>query len=103
MCRPCYGALYYKENAERIKVQSRAQGLRARFGVSLAEYDKLHAAQDGVCAICGNPRGVRSLAIDHDHRTGLIRGLLCWFCNLGLGAFKDDPSLLLSAVQYLER
>lgn len=64
-------------------------------------------AQDGRCAICreeetATARGrVRSLAVDHDHETGAVRGLLCSRCNTALGLFRDNPALLLEAIAYL--
>lgn len=70
-------------------------------------YDTMYAAQDGVCAICRQPETkmvngkVRRLCIDHDHKTGLVRRLLCNDCNYGLGCFKDDPALLEAAIAYL--
>jgi hypothetical protein len=64
---------------------------------------ELLSAQDGRCAICGAERGTRRLAIDHDHTTGFIRGLLCVRCNTGLGSFRDDPELLRKAIEYLDR
>jgi hypothetical protein len=76
------------------------------YGITAHEYDSLHAAQGGVCAICGLPETRRtksSLAVDHCHTTGKIRGLLCSMCNPGLGGFKDNPELLLAAVAYLKK
>lgn len=73
------------------------------------QYEELHIAQDGRCAVCGLPESlVRSgrlltLAVDHDHRTGRIRGLLCNRCNLLLGKVADSPDLLRAAAAYLER
>ena len=60
--------------------------------------------QGGKCKICGRQFGAGVLqdVIDHDHSTGLIRGLLCHNCNLGLGSFSDDPARLASAIEYLE-
>lgn len=58
-------------------------------------------AQNGICLICGDEL-VRP-HVDHDHKTGNVRGILCFNCNGGLGKFKDDMSLLLSAVLYLDR
>ena len=62
----------------------------------------LARSQGNCCAICGaKPKG-RRLAVDHDHKTGKVRGLLCMFCNTGLGKFRDDPKLLKKAIGYLE-
>jgi hypothetical protein len=59
-------------------------------------------AQNSVCAICGSDRwGHKGPAIDHDHITGSIRGILCSNCNQGLGRFHDDPARLLAAARYL--
>lgn len=82
--------------------------LRNSFGIRIADYQAMHAAQGGVCAICRKPetatRGgkVKALAVDHDHRTGALRGLLCAHCNTAIGKFGDDPSILRSAIRYLE-
>jgi hypothetical protein len=59
------------------------------------------ARQIKECIICGETQG-QQLAIDHDHRTGGVRGALCNRCNLGLGHFRDDPELLRLAALYLE-
>jgi len=81
-----------------------------RRGCSAEEYQALLNKQNGLCAICGAPAGHRScrgrtcrLAIDHDHGTGAVRGLLCNNCNRGLGRFKDSVALLESAARYLQR
>lgn len=66
------------------------------------EYEKLFTFQNGVCAISGKPPKKVRLAIDHDHKTGLIRGLLFWHVNKALAAFNDDPKLLRQAADYLE-
>lgn len=58
--------------------------------------------QKGVCAICGGPGGPhKSLAVDHHHGTGSVRGLLCGNCNNGLGRFRDNPEFLAKAITYL--
>lgn len=68
------------------------------------QYDALLVLQEGLCAICRKaPPERRRLAVDHDHQTGTVRGLLCSRCNLGLGYFKDDPDHLRAATAYLER
>lgn len=76
-------------------------------GISSADYRALLRAQKGVCALCGKKRfgwlkGKRELAIDHDHETGKVRGLLCGDCNTALGRFGEDPARLRAAADYLE-
>lgn len=83
--------------------------LKSRFGITAEQYVEMLTAQHGVCAICAMPetiieRGVvRQLAVDHDHLTGKVRGLLCGRCNMGIGRFGDDPNLLARAITYLHR
>ena len=67
-----------------------------------AEYDRLLDKQNGVCPICLIGPKTRRLNIDHDHRTGAIRGLLTHRCNRGLQMFNDDPERLRRAADYLE-
>lgn len=80
-----------------------------KYKMSAAEYEALLAIQDGVCAICGGGEKVerngrrRRLCIDHCHRSGEVRGLLCGTCNSGLGQFYDNPDLLQAAILYLRR
>ena len=73
-----------------------------KFGITLAEYQTMLAAQNGVCAICSEScKSGRDLAVDHDHATGKVRALLCIRCNNGLGNFRDSLELLTSATRYL--
>lgn len=80
--------------------------LRHAYDLTEEEWDSLHAAQSGKCAICGEEGGWKAnggaLVVDHDHDTGKVRGLLCPSCNRGLGQFEDDPERLRSAAQYIE-
>lgn len=88
-------------------ILERSRHLRFTFSISLEDYDRMLTAQGGVCAICKQPEThkrngkVKALAVDHDHRTGKIRGLLCADCNTGIGKLKDSIDVLTSAVQYL--
>jgi len=76
-----------------------------RFGVTEAELDALLARQKNRCAICksSKPYGSGDWAIDHDHVTGQVRGLLCSKCNLALGLFGDDPKVIAAAQRYISR
>jgi len=71
----------------------------------MEQYEALEAKQEGLCAVCGRPsmRGEKRLrlSVDHDHVTGLVRGLVCNKCNLGLGYFCDDVDVLRAAAAYL--
>lgn len=82
--------------------------LRRKFGLTLEQYEAMREAQNDLCAICGRQETKKhrnhlrcQLAVDHDHKTGSVRGLLCYNCNRGLGHFQDDPQLLSRAVDYL--
>lgn len=65
-------------------------------------FDEMSADQKNVCAICKGPPQSKGLCVDHCHRTGLVRGLLCTNCNLGIGCFKEDIKLLELAINYLK-
>lgn len=77
--------------------------LKHRYGITADEYDELLRSQDGGCGICGgqSTQG-RRLAVDHDHSSGRVRGLLCSSCNVAIGALGDDLTSVLRAVRYLE-
>lgn len=76
-----------------------------RFGITEAEVTTLLSRQKNRCAICrsAKPYGSGDWAIDHDHVTGQVRGLLCSKCNLALGLFQDDPKVLAAAVRYVSK
>ncbi len=88
----------------RSKQNTRERHLKRKYGVSLASYDAMLAAQDGKCAICGTLeenqfKGV--FHVDHCHSTGRVRGLLCRGCNHMLGVVKDNSAVLERAIDYL--
>ena len=78
--------------------------LRKNYGITLAQYDQMLLTQRNGCLICGKSpeENGRRLAVDHDHASGMVRGLLCSNCNSALGKFQDDPVLLRAAAEYLE-
>lgn len=121
-CKPCrriyqaewFKKLYRSDPAfrERIKAANRKACTtprwrdwyyRNRFGISLEAFNALWLAQGEKCALCGtgNLKG-RELAVDHDHSTGKVRGILCKLCNTAVGLLKDDASLMRRAADYVE-
>lgn len=91
---------WYAENKDKV----RDSLLRREFGISLIQYDEMFKAQNGKCAICEKEETARTkrLAVDHCHKTGKIRKLLCRACNVGIGNLQDSPELLLKAIEYLK-
>lgn len=102
-CRVCANNKrqeYVERYEEQYRRADRNKKLKKRYSITVDEYDALHAAQQGICAICKSETD--KLVVDHDHNTGKVRGLLCNTCNLGIGGLKDSPTILLSAIDYLE-
>jgi hypothetical protein len=79
--------------------------LKRKYGIGELEYNNLLAVQFGCCAICGKNAShyKRRMAVDHDHVSGKIRGLLCVKCNRGIGCFEENQVLLDKAKEYLEK
>lgn len=86
----------YIDRSNRLKIKQNSM-----YGMVPGQWDALHAAQKGVCAICGNPPKQKALAVDHCHATGKVRALLCHRCNNALGLFRDDPIIMAKAIAYL--
>lgn len=103
-------AKWKKNNPGRYEELNRKY-LLAEFGITPEQYMAMHDAQGGKCAICWQPEttpnrrrtGVRMLAVDHCHTSGVVRALLCSACNTSLGKFREDPALLRAAAVYLEK
>lgn len=72
-----------------------------RYGITMADYDRMLSSQNFSCAICGLVAQERELHIDHCHDTGIIRGLLCDQCNTGIGKLRHSPENFLRAARYL--
>jgi len=96
-CKPCHNARG-RETKQRLYGGSREYHLRYKYGLSVAEFDKMLAGQGGLCAICADRNPAH---VDHDHVSGTVRGILCFNCNGGLGQFRDNTSYLGSAITYL--
>jgi hypothetical protein len=99
LCKPCYNNRLYREKPHIWH----SSAIKRKFGIAPEVYAALLLAQGGVCAICGGVDDERRLAVDHDHETGAVRGLLCRRCNQAIGAMKDNPDLLRDAAAYIER
>lgn len=86
------------------KKYKHAYEIKKLYGLSLPEYQDLYAKQGGKCAVCNTD--FLSLAkrpsVDHDHKTGKIRGLICNNCNAGMGLLKDSYEICLNAAMYLK-
>ena len=83
--------------------KQRDSRLSKTYGISLADYNRMLKAQGGGCAICGRKSKTRALDVDHSHKTGKVRGILCHRCNRGLTWFGDNPVLFRKAAKYLAR
>jgi hypothetical protein len=97
---------YYEKNRKKILSQARSSNLK-KYGITDDDYRKLNADQKGRCAICKKrPRGKQprsqKLHIDHCHRTGEVRGLLCHGCNIAVGFMEKDPARTLGVLRYLD-
>lgn len=92
-CKPC-GSSHRDRNSR-----------KAKYGLTDEVFKSLYKEQDSACAICKRTdTGIartKMLSVDHSHETGKVRGLLCNWCNQGLGHFKDSPELLIKAAEYL--
>jgi 5-methylcytosine-specific restriction endonuclease McrA len=75
---------------------------KTRYGLTPEQHKAMYLAQNGCCAICGEPAAYGDIHTDHDHNTGRVRGLLCRRCNTQIAIF-DNYELLDKAIQYLER
>jgi hypothetical protein len=82
---------------------TRDETLQKKYHITEEIYSQILAAQNGVCAICKCHQRYKRLAVDHDHKTSQVRGLLCEQCNRGLGRFFDSPFRLRMAASYLEK
>lgn len=92
------GRRWYKANRKRSIQRSRNNQLLRDYGITLVQLEAMLEKQCRRCLICKkNP----AVAVDHNHRTGKIRGILCRMCNIGIGGFKDDPKLCQQAAKYL--
>lgn len=91
-----------RERTKRARRSKHNTHLKKTYGITIDDYDNLLNSQGGKCAICGGGTSKRHFAVDHNHRNGNIRGLLCARCNSGLAKFMDKIINLRRAVRYMK-
>jgi hypothetical protein len=108
-----YGKKYYDslspEKRKHKTALQRNSTLKRKYGITLEQYVDMFKAQGGMCAICRKPgfngkyrqANWGPLNVDHCHKTGKVRGLLCSSCNFVIGLFDDDPKVFERAIDYL--
>lgn len=95
--------------AREAEIRANRRNRLRKYNITEEQYAAMHTAQNALCAICKHtdPRmrlgRYFNLSVDHCHATGVVRGLLCQYCNTGLGAFKDSIESLQNAVKYLRK
>lgn len=111
-CKDCCKEInraWYEADPERAKREWREAAKRhdtpgrlrnKRYKMPLGQYEKMLSEQSGRCLICNKEK---VLVVDHDHKSGRVRGLLCGLCNTGIGALQDNADILQIAINYLMR
>ena len=104
--RESYYRTYYINKSDECKERSREAGYLNKYGITIEDFNKMLIEQDKKCLICGRTaieagKRRKHLSVDHCHKTGKVRGLLCIHCNTGLGAFDDNIDRLELAMVYL--
>jgi hypothetical protein len=94
---PIRSQRWRKENPSRFKLSQQRRGLR-KYGLTVEDFRRLSSEQGGHCLICTR---ITQLVVDHDHASGVVRGLVCGSCNCGMGFLQDNPTLLEIAAAYL--
>jgi len=94
-----------EDNKERIALNDRKRILKKKYNITMEEYNKMFADQNGCCKICGDHYSslAHGLVVDHCHITGNVRSLLCGRCNTAIGLFKEDVETIKNAIEYLRK
>lgn len=90
---------YKKDKAKQHRL-TRCKRLQLKYDITQEDYERMYEEQGGHCKICGAKKSL--LYVDHCHKTGKVRGLLCSNCNTGIGQLQDNVEILRSAITYLE-
>ena len=96
---------YHSRNKEKVALINRKHKLKKNYNISIDDYNLMLSNQNGCCKICGTKelkrKGVKYFCVDHDHKNGNVRGLLCHDCNVLVGKLKDSLDLCKKVIQYL--
>jgi hypothetical protein len=95
-------ALSKRERTRRARRSKHNTHLKKSYGITIEDYDRILEDQGGTCAICGGGTSKRHFAVDHNHRNGRVRGLLCARCNTALARFMDNITTVRRAVRYMK-
>jgi len=96
-------ATHHRERKKELREAAHGLRILKTYGITSEQYEALYRAQEGVCYICRRATGARKrLAVDHDHKTGYVRGLCCSVCNSVLGHLRDDPEAAWRIFKYLK-
>lgn len=106
-CKDCRKGINQKwkdNNRESYQRVKRKAHVKAKYGVSLEWIDEQLEQQDNKCTLCDTQlhKG-KNIAIDHCHKTGIVRGIICRPCNSAMGMFNDNPALIERAIEYLKK
>jgi len=97
VCKVCHKLIYYGRDY-------RNSNLKKKYGITSEEFEQILTEQGGVCKVCGGPphgKGNR-YHVDHNHKTGRIRGILCHKCNVALGMVQDSEEHLMKLIKYIQ-
>jgi len=104
-CKECSNKAYKEWRHNRQSLPSKKWNIKKNYGLTWDDYQALLLSQKGLCEICqcDMSKVRQGPCIDHCHETGIVRGLLCAWCNRGLGLFKDNPEYLVMAATYVSK
>jgi hypothetical protein len=104
LCKNTTIKQWKKDNPKAHKIHQKRRDLKAKYNISIEQFNTMLKKQNNKCEICKNEfKNEKATHVDHCHKTGIIRSLLCVNCNFGLGFFKDSVENLKSAQKYLKK
>lgn len=101
-CKACDKIRRQSPEIKQAKKEKAWRNNLRQYGITEGDYWEMFERQLGLCAICHKPESDIKLAVDHDHETGEVRGLLCKRCNMAIGLLGDDPHVVTNAALYLK-